>query len=101
MLKDIESKHSDLEALCQANSVLKLELFGSALTTAFHASSDLDFLVTFQEMPPAQHAKAYFGLWFGLEDLFDRKVDLINQNAVQNPYFKQELAQTAQALYAA
>ena len=101
MLKDIELKHNDLEALCKTYGVLKLELFGSALTEAFQASSDLDFAVTFQDMLPAQRAEAYFGLWFGLEDLFVRKVDLIVRNAVQNPYFEHELTQTAQGLYAA
>ena len=101
MLKDIELKHDDLEALCKAHNVQKLELFGSALTQAFQASSDLDFLVTFQNMLPAKRSEAYFGLWFGLEDLFERKVDLIIRDAVQNPYFEREVTQTAQSLYAA
>lgn len=101
MLKDIEDKYSQIEALCRAYGVLKLELFGSALTQAFQASSDLDFLVTFQNMLPAKRSEAYFGLWFGLEDLFERKVDLIIRDAMQNPYFEREVTQTAQSLYAA
>jgi uncharacterized protein len=101
MLKDIKDKHSDIEALCRKYNVLKLELFGSALTQSFQVSSDLDFLVTFQNMPPAKRAEAYFGLWFGLEDLFERKVDLIIRDAMQNPYLEREVTQTAQGLYAA
>lgn len=101
MLKDIEDKYSQIEALCRAYGVLKLELFGSALTQSFQASSDLDFLVTFQNMLPAKRSEAYFGLWFGLEDLFERKVDLIIRDAMQNPYFEREVTQTAQSLYAA
>jgi uncharacterized protein len=101
MLETIQTKHAELEALCHKYDVTELALFGSALTAAFSTQSDLDFLVTFQDMTPVQRAEAFFGLWFGLEDLFERNVDLVVRDAIQNPYFKQEVIKTSKGLYAA
>lgn len=101
MLETIQSNHAELEALCHRHDVAELAVFGSALTPAFNTESDLDFLVTFHDMPPSQRAEAYFALWFELEDLFDRKVDLVVRDAIQNPYFKQEVIKTSKGLYAA
>ena len=50
-----------------AYRVRKLELFGSAASDRFDpATSDLDFLVEFDVVPPAEHARCYFGLLFAL-----------------------------------
>ena len=101
MLEDIRAKHSLIEALCRRHKVAELAVFGSVLTPAFNPDSDLDFVVTFHEMTPAQKSDAFFGLWFDLEDLFGRKVDLLVRGAVRNPYLQQEISDTAQGLYAA
>jgi uncharacterized protein len=54
----------------------RIELFGSATGAGFEAShSDLDFLVTFQELEFNQYADAYFGLLEDLQALFERPVD--------------------------
>ena len=41
----------------------------------------------------------YFDLKFALEDLLQRDVDLVEYNAIRNPYFKAELDQTKQLIY--
>ena len=58
------SEHTrELNALCRAHSVLRLDLFGSAATGEYHpGQSDLDFLVEFRELPEGCYADAYFGL---------------------------------------
>ena len=67
----------------------RLELFGSATNGRFDAtSSDLDFLVEFQPLGPVDRADAYFGLLAALQDLFQRDVDLVETEAINNPYFR-------------
>jgi hypothetical protein len=97
------SAHRDrLEALCRRFQVRRLTLFGSAATGEFEAGrSDLDFLVEFQTLAPAQHADAYFGLLLELEDLFQRKIDLVEEGASENPYFLSAVEQSRALLYAA
>ena len=98
----IAEKRPQLEELCRRFGVQRLEIFGSAARGHFDPStSDLDFLVTFQEMEPGRYAEAYFGLLEGLQDLFGRPVDLVVVSAVRNPFFLREIESTRTLLYAA
>ncbi len=98
----IESRRSELEQFCKRFRVKRLDLFGSAATGDFKSeASDLDFLVEFQPLPPNERADSYFGLLFALEDLFQRKIDLVEIGAVQNPYFLRSANQSRTLLYAA
>lgn len=98
----VVAKRSEIEALCRRHHVHRLELFGSAAGASFDADrSDLDFLVTFGELAPGQHADAYFGLLEGLEALFARPVDLVSAKQFANPYFRQAVDATRTPIYAA
>jgi uncharacterized protein len=98
----IESRISELADLCRRHHVARLDLFGSAATGAVgHPSGDLDFFVEFDPLEPAEHADAYFGLLFALEDLFCMPIDLIETGAVRNPYFLHSANQSRTLLYAA
>lgn len=102
MLKEIDKHRSELKALCHRVGVKRLELFGSAAARDdIPATSDLDFLVDFGDLPPAQYAEAYFALREGLEQMFSRPVDLVTLPSLRNPYFKQRVEQTKSLLYAA
>ena len=97
----IEGKHRELERICRRHRVQRLELFGSAAGAGFDPEqSDLDFLVTFQELGVGQYADAYFGLLEDLQALFQRPVDLVVPSAVQNPYFRQAIEATRTLVYA-
>ena len=45
------------------------------------------------------YGENYFEFKFALEDLLKRPVDLVEYNAVKNPYFKEELDETKQLIY--
>jgi uncharacterized protein len=98
----IEAKRAEIVELCRRYRVRQLELFGSAASGRFDPeTSDLDFLVEFDLVPPAEHANCYFGLLFALTDLFDRDVDLVETGAIRNPYFLRAIAKDRVVLYAA
>ena len=98
----INTHRAKLDELCRHFQVRRLTLFGSAASIEFEPGrSDLDFLVEFQPLLPAQRADAYFGLLLALEDLFQCKIDLIEEGASQNPYFLRTVDQTRALLYAA
>ena len=102
MVDLLERQRGPLERLCRQHHVRRLEVFGSAVGDTFDAKrSDLDFLVDFVAMPPGDHARAYFGLLFGLEDLFGRKIDLVESAAISNPYFLRSVERTRTIVYAA
>lgn len=91
-----------VQRLCQEHHVARLELFGSAVTGEFNFDhSDVDFLIEFLPLSPAARADAYFGMLAGLQDLFTRDVDLVEVEAVTNPYFKRTVDAQRTVIYAA
>ncbi len=98
----VEKRLCQLMELCHRHQVKTLERFGSAAKDAFDpASSDFNLLVDFQPLAPGAHSRAYFGLWFGLADLFGREVDLVETAAVTNPYFLKSIDSSRYVVYAA
>ena len=102
MISAVQNNRGAVEALCRRYRVRRLELFGSAVGKQFdHETSDLDFLVDFEELKPEQYADTYFGLLEGLRELFKRNVDLVMVSAVKNPYFLESIERSRTLLYAA
>ncbi|MFH1745885.1 MAG: nucleotidyltransferase domain-containing protein [Planctomycetota bacterium] len=102
MIKLVADKHDELMGLCARYRVARLDLFGSAAVDKFDPrTSDLDFLVRFESMPPAQHADCFFGLQADLEGLFGCVIDLVEPSAIRNPYLWQTIEQERVVLYAA
>ena len=98
----IEENREELERVCRRHRVRRIELFGSATGSSFDpAQSDLDFLVTFEELGFDEYADAYFGLLEDLQALFQRSIDLVVASAIQNPYFRQAVESTRMLIYAA
>ena len=97
----IDKYREQVALLCQRTGALQLDAFGSAVRDDFDAeTSDLDFLVDFDPLPPAQYADAYFTLKEGLEALFDRSVDLVTLSSLVNPYFWDRIAAERRTIYA-
>ncbi|HMD86261.1 MAG TPA: nucleotidyltransferase domain-containing protein [Terriglobia bacterium] len=98
----VQERIKDLVTLCRDRGVRRLALFGSAASGGFDpASSDLDFLVEFQPVRPAQHSDNYFGLQEDLERLFGVPVELVEPGPIHNPYFQQAIEKTQVQLYVA
>ncbi len=86
--------------LCQKYGIARFEIFGSALREDFVADSDVDCLIDFVE-DGGNYFERYFDFKYELEKLFGRKVDLVVEKAIRNPYFKKEMIDTKQLIYAA
>jgi predicted nucleotidyltransferase len=102
MISPIAQYHTEVEELCQRHHVRRLELFGSAVSGKFNPdTSDLDFLVTFEELEPAVYADAYLGFYESLTALFDNHIELVSARAITNPYFLESIQRNRETLYAA
>lgn len=97
----IDQHRDEVAALCRSAGARRLDAFGSAVRADFDPyTSDLDFLVEFDDVPPAAYAKAYFALKDGLESLFGRPVDLVTGSSLANPYFRKRVIAECQTVYA-
>ena len=100
-MKLIELNIQKLTELCRRFHVRKLWVFGSILTPRFNDDSDIDICVDFdrEKIQLFEYADNFFDFQFALEDLLRRKIDITEDNAVKNPYFRAELNETRQLIY--
>jgi predicted nucleotidyltransferase len=102
MVSQVQEHLDAIRTLCREHHVARLYVFGSAACGAFRPGvSDFDFLVTFTPLTPHEHRVAYFGLIDALEALLHTPVDLVEEPAIRNPYFREEVEETRVMLYAA
>lgn len=97
---DFTKYEKEINRLCRKFGIARFEVFGSAVSEDFGAESDIDFLIDFAE-DGGNYFERYFDLKYELEKLFGRKVDLVVGKAIRNPYFKQDVNDTKQLIYAA
>jgi predicted nucleotidyltransferase len=97
----VDEHTSEIQQLCAQHKVKKLYVFGSALTRQFKSDSDIDLIVDFESQDIAQYADNYFDLKFALEKVFKRRVDLLEEKTIKNPYFLQVIKNQRQLLYGA
>lgn len=97
----IELNLQKIIELCQRFHVRKLWVFGSILTPRFNKDSDVDLCVDFEKdkINLLGYADNFFDFQYALEDLFGRKVDITEDSAVRNPYFRAELNETRKLIY--
>lgn len=94
--------HADaINQICEKYAVKQLELFGSSLRDDFNPPhSDVDLFYEFDSRENL--FLRFMGLKRELESLLGRKVDLIKEEQIQNPFLKKEIAQSPRKiLYAA
>ena len=98
----ITQNREKISQLCRSHHVKRLSVFGSAVREDFdHATSDVDLLVEFDDLPYPESVENLWSLRDRLIELFDRPVDLIREGLVRNPYLLREIRADQEMLYAA
>lgn len=97
---NLEIPLDKIEAFCRRWKIKEFALFGSVLREDFRPDSDIDVLVTFG---PGG------GITFDnrvemldeLAEIFGREVDLVEKDAIRNPFRRHEIITTREVVYAA
>lgn len=96
----IEDRYADFVDLCRAHQVDKIYAFGSSVTNHFNPeTSDIDVVVKVDIEDPAERGEALLSLWDNLELFFNRKVDLLTDESIRNPYLKSSIDRTKKLIY--
>jgi len=101
-LESMKLTREHLEAintLCRSHRVSRLYAFGSVLTEDFNDKSDIDLMVDFEDMQLFDYADNYFDLKFSLEEVLARPVDLVEEKAIRNPYFRKAVDRTKRLIF--
>lgn len=100
MHPSIEKQLTAISEICRQCSVRKLELAGSAARLDFDEnSSDVDFIVEFEGA--ANLFDRYFELKHLLETQLQKRVDVMQRQAITNPYLLASLEEDAESVYEA
>lgn len=95
----VEKNIELINDLCKRHKVRQMFIFGSALTKRFRQNSDIDFIVDFQDVDLYDYADNYFDFKNSLEQLLQRKVDLLEDKAIKNPFLRQTIDSSKQLIY--
>ena len=88
MIQLIVDNKDALATICRQFGIKKLDIFGSAANGSFDLdTNDIDFIVDLGGYERGV-SQRFFRFADALDALFSRRVDLITEEQIRNPYFK-------------
>lgn len=98
--KEIIKNRDAFVSLCREHKVKCMYAFGSGVTGNFDLlKSDVDLLVEIDLPDPVERGEILISLWDELERFFKRKVDLLTNSSIKNPYLKESIDSTKILIY--
>jgi len=98
--EEISERSEEFEALCSDHKVKHLYAFGSSVSSKFNAkTSDIDLLVEVDCFDPIERGEKLISLWDTLENFFTRKVDLLTDASIHNPFLRKSIDSTKVLIY--
>ncbi len=97
---NIDIPENKIADFCRRRKVVELALFGSVLREDFRTDSDIDVLITFT-------SDCGWSLWdlFDIREelyqMFGREIDLVEKDALRNPFRRHEILRNYKVVYAA
>ena len=95
----IDTYTAEIGRLCALHNVKTLYAFGSVVADQLTDKSDIDFIVDFDPIDLTTYADNYYNLKFSLEAMLKRPVDLVEEKAIRNPYFKESVNKQRKLVY--
>ncbi len=97
---EISEKAGYFGDVCKAHNVRYIYAFGSSVTNKFDKStSDIDLLVEIDDADPVGRGEKLISLWDTFEEFFHRKVDLLTEASIHNPYLRKSIDSTKILIY--
>ena len=98
--RNIEISQQKIADFCRKWKVTELALFGSVLNRDFRPDSDIDVLVSFSD--DAQWSLFdLVRMQDELKEIFGREVDLVEKEALRNPFRRYSILRSKEVIYAA
>ena len=89
-----------VKELFEKHQILNAYFFGSVLTEKFNKNSDIDLIINFIDYSnPLKVGQSIWDLEDELEKITSRKVDLLTERSLKNPFFIQEINNTKELIY--
>ena len=96
---NIEQIKSNVRNICPKYGVKSLNLFGSVARGDYRETSDMDFLVEFDDSEPKDYSKRFFGLLHSLEDIFHCNIDMLTARSIRKKTLRTKIEKDRICLY--
>jgi predicted nucleotidyltransferase len=97
---EIRKKVPHFVSICRDHNVHYIFAFGSSVTDKFDPeNSDIDLLVEIDDPDPLERGEKLMSLWDTFETLFQRRVDLLTESSIKNPYLKNSINASKVLIY--
>ncbi len=96
----IDIPMESIKAFCAKWKIVEFSLFGSVLRDDFQSDSDIDVLLSFGENS-TWSLYDFVDMKDELRTIFGREVDLVEKEAIRNPYRRRSMLAKHKVLYAA
>lgn len=98
-MNEIDVYKSELIHLCESHHVSRLSVFGSYPNGTNKPDSDIDFLVKFKNFDLHNYFTNYLSLKEKLEAIFNRKIDLVEEQTLKNPILIRSINRSKSLVY--
>jgi predicted nucleotidyltransferase len=97
----LAARREEIAALCRRFGVMALDVFGSAADDRFDPSrSDYDFIARFEPSEGGESlGRRYVAFSEALESLLGRRVDVMTDHPIANPYLRAAVAASRRPFY--
>ncbi len=95
----IQRNLKQIREICQQHKVDRMFVFGSVLRSDFTENSDIDIMVKFDAFDLYYYFENLLSLKESLENVFKRKVDILEEQALKNPYLKKSIDNNKLLIY--
>jgi hypothetical protein len=90
----------EISRICEQHQVEQLFIFGSIKSDKFNERSDIDLLLQFSHLiDPAEYFDNYMDFKEKMESVFNREIDIVENQAVRNPIFRKILDREKVLIY--
>ena len=98
----LKNLNEQLIEICKTLKIKRMYAFGSVVGENFNKESDVDFLICFSdEISITEYTENYFELHKKLNFLLNRKIDIVTERTLSNPYFIKSINETKRLIYEA
>jgi predicted nucleotidyltransferase len=98
--ESIQRKLNEFLTLCKSHNVESIYAFGSSVNNNFNdETSDFDLIIEIDSEDPIVRGEKLISIWDKLEELFQRKVDLLTNSSIRNPILKKSIESTKILIY--
>ncbi|HUV01191.1 MAG TPA: nucleotidyltransferase domain-containing protein [Bacteroidales bacterium] len=98
--EEISKKRNEFAILCKNHKVKYLYAFGSSVSEKFDPNrSDIDLLVEIDSEDPLDRGEKLLSLWDLFENFFNRRVDLLTDSSIRNPFLRKSIDSTKVLIY--